>query len=55
MAHVYDIRGQCIYCSMHKVNVDTLSHNCTPMREAIADAKLAQMTVKLEKEAEDGK
>lgn len=51
-AHEYDTQGQCKYCDMHRVNVITLSHVCTPLREQlqdaldiIEDAKLASPTI----------
>ena len=37
-AHRIDPRtGQCIYCHMHKVNIEMLSHVCTPLREKLSD------------------
>jgi hypothetical protein len=51
-AHQYDKpRGQCLFCHMYQVNVESLSHNCTPEREMAAD-RAAQVKT-LEKEAND--
>jgi len=36
-AHEYDKRNQCIYCGMHRINVEGMSHVCTPQREAEQD------------------
>ena len=38
-AHEYDKNDCCIHCGMYRVNVELMSHVCTPDREAIADAK----------------
>jgi hypothetical protein len=37
-AHEYK-DGQCIHCHMFKVNVDAMSHVCTPEREALIDGQ----------------
>lgn len=47
-AHEYDKRDQCIYCGMYQVNVLSLSHSCTPYREAEEDR-----LVEAEKEMND--
>jgi hypothetical protein len=39
VAHLYDKYGRCLYCGMLQINVERLSHTCTPEREKIADAK----------------
>jgi hypothetical protein len=52
-AHQYDRpRGQCVHCHMYQGNVEAMSHNCTPEREAIEDAKVLKSRV-LAKEAND--
>jgi hypothetical protein len=33
-AHEYGENDQCIHCDMFRVNVERLSHVCTPEREA---------------------
>ena len=38
-AHEYDKNQQCIHCGMHKANVESMSHVCTPEREKITDEK----------------
>jgi len=38
-AHEYDKNQQCIHCGMHKANVESMSHVCTPEREKISDAE----------------
>ena len=48
-AHVYGKEGFCIYCHMYKVNVDKLSHVCTPAREAEQD-KLEAMAALIKEE-----
>lgn len=52
-AHTFHLKtGQCIYCDMYKSNVEALSHECTPQREALEDARMAKLKG-LEKEAND--
>jgi hypothetical protein len=36
-AHEYDKNLQCLYCGMHKANVEAMSHVCTPERERLSD------------------
>lgn len=38
-AHEYDEKDQCIHCGMYRVNVEALSHVCTPEREAASKGK----------------
>jgi hypothetical protein len=38
-AHEYRADGSCIHCGMYRVNVEAMSHVCTPEREAEQDAK----------------
>lgn len=38
VAHEYDEKDQCIWCSMYRVNVERMSHVCTAEREALADS-----------------
>ena len=44
-AHEYDKNGQCIHCRMYKVNVDLLSHVCTPARELESDQSVHGMVI----------
>lgn len=41
IAHEYDARGQCIYCSMYKNNVESLVHVCKQFREDLVDKREA--------------
>lgn len=36
-AHEYGANDQCVHCGMAKVNVELLSHVCTPEREKASD------------------
>lgn len=38
-AHEFNLRGECIHCGIYKVNVESMSLNCTPAREKFVDAK----------------
>ena len=39
-AHEYNKSNCCIHCELYKVNIESMSLNCTPAREKEADAKL---------------
>jgi len=41
-AHEYDDMEQCIWCGMYKANIKSLSHDCTPLREQLADLALSK-------------
>ena len=49
-AHEY-VNNQCIWCHMYKVNVDSLSHVCTPAREALLDRMGTLAGLKKEEQA----
>jgi hypothetical protein len=42
LAHVYNERGECIHCSMYRVNVEQSSHVCKPWRENLVDELAAK-------------
>jgi hypothetical protein len=46
IAHEYNERGECIHCSMYKVNVERSNHICKQWRENAVD-KLEAFKVKL--------
>ena len=50
-AHVYGKEGFCIHCHMYKVNVEKLSHVCTPAREIAQDKLDAIQGLKAEEQA----
>jgi hypothetical protein len=46
-AHEY-LNGQCLHCQMYKVNVDRLSHVCTPAREKFIDDQYKERAANLQ-------
>lgn len=50
-AHVYDKADVCIYCQMHKNNVEILNHVCTPQRELESDDENADTAAEMHRVA----
>jgi hypothetical protein len=48
-AHQYGNRDCCIYCGMYRVNVEAMSHECTPQREQYEDRRLGEEVEDIER------
>jgi hypothetical protein len=52
-AHRYDSRGCCIYCGTYRVNVEAMSLECTPKREAEEDALSESQIAEIKEDISD--